>query len=149
MAWRGASRNLPGQEWRSLRRLICNPRGRAALIDYLTASEGLKVLETAGPLWVRHDLGNEAVNRAATDRLGLMKRMMTYAREAGLWHFNPHQTPHTSRPLSRSRTGIPFPERVANFVATPCSSSHIFVHLETPRINELSEESCKVSVSVG
>jgi integrase len=77
-------------------RLISNPTVRAALTEYLAASDRLEVLEKGGPLWVRHDQGAEAVKEdRSLSAWGFVRRMKEYAKAAGIEHFHLHQTRHT------------------------------------------------------
>lgn len=79
-----------------LGRQINNPVVRTALEAYLTTSGRLRILETGGPLWVRHDQGREAVaSEQPLTAWAFVRRMKDYAKEAGLEHFHLHQTRHT------------------------------------------------------
>ena len=75
------------------RREVAHPEVRAALLDYLKATQRPSVLGSGQPLWTRHD-------RAGKPGLPLTSRsfannLKKYATQAGLAHANIHQTRHT------------------------------------------------------
>lgn len=79
-----------------LGRQLSNPAARVALEAYLAASGRQQVLGTPRPLWVRHDPGREAVaGEQPLTAWAFVRRMKSYAKEAGLAHFHLHQTRHT------------------------------------------------------
>jgi integrase len=76
--------------------MISHPAVKAGLVDYLTVSGRLEILDQGGPLWVRHDRGREAArNEQPLSAWSFAKRMKQYAKEAGIKHFHLHQTRHT------------------------------------------------------
>jgi integrase len=77
-------------------RMISHAAVKAAIVDYLTASGRLDVLDKGGPLWVRHDRGRESArNEQPLSAWAFARRMKQYAKEAGIKHFHLHQTRHT------------------------------------------------------
>jgi site-specific recombinase XerC len=87
-------------------RLISRPEARAALIEYLKASDRMDALEKGGPLWVRHDRGAEAVEEERTlSAWGFVLRMKEYANEAGIGRFHVHQLRHTFARIAGESSG--------------------------------------------
>ena len=74
---------------------VAHPLARATLLDYLTASNRLSVLETAHGLWGRHDRGG--INRPL-DRLtshSFARNLKRYAALAGVAEARIHRLRHT------------------------------------------------------
>lgn len=84
-------------------REVQDPEVRAALLDYLTSSNRLRVFKTDEPLWTRHnhtDLPDDALTSHA-----FVRNLKLYARQAGLWHVHLHQTRHTYARIVAEETG--------------------------------------------
>jgi site-specific recombinase XerD len=64
-----------------------------ALIEYLTASDRMNVLESGRPLWTRHDRAGRA--GAPLSSHSFVKNLKAYAEEVGIKHIHLHQTRHT------------------------------------------------------
>jgi integrase len=76
---------------------------RAALIDYLTASNRLHALKTDSPLWTRHDLAGKPGDALTSH--SFVRNLKRYAAEAGLKHIHLHQTRHTYARIVAEETG--------------------------------------------
>jgi integrase len=90
---------------------IADPSVKAALLEYLTASERLSVLAPESPLWIAHDPARDTapgmckrnpkkpkIVRTHGDRLtshGFVKNLKRYAAAIGLADIHLHQTRHT------------------------------------------------------
>ncbi len=84
-------------------REVQDPEVRAALLDYLTASNRQRVLGTDEPLWTRHnhtELSDDALSSHA-----FVRNLKLYARQAGLGHVHLHQTRHTYARIVAEETG--------------------------------------------
>jgi integrase len=84
-------------------REVQDPEVRAALLDYLTSSNRLRVFRTNEPLWTRHnhtELPNDAISSHA-----FVRNLKLYARQAGLGHVHLHQTRHTYARIVAEETG--------------------------------------------
>ena len=76
---------------------------RAALIDYLSASNRLHALKSDAPLWTRHDLAGKP-GEALTSH-SFVRNLKGYAEAAGLKHIHLHQTRHTYARIVAEETG--------------------------------------------
>jgi integrase len=76
---------------------------RAALIDYLTASDRLHALKSDAPLWTRHDVAGKP-GEALTSH-SFARNLKRYAAAAGLTHIHLHQTRHTYARIVAEETG--------------------------------------------
>jgi site-specific recombinase XerD len=84
-------------------REVRDPEVRAALLDYLTSSNRLRVFRTDEPLWTRHnhtELSDDALTSHA-----FVRNLKLYARQAGLGHVHLHQTRHTYARIVAEETG--------------------------------------------
>jgi site-specific recombinase XerD len=84
-------------------REVRDPEVRAALLDYLTSSNRLRVFRTDEPLWTRHNhtkLSDDALTSHA-----FVRNLKLYARQAGLGHVHLHQTRHTYARIVAEETG--------------------------------------------
>ncbi len=84
-------------------REVRDPEVRAALLDYLTSSNRLRVFGTDEPLWTRHnhtELSDDALSSHA-----LVRNLKLYARQAGLGHVQLHQRRHTYARIVAEETG--------------------------------------------
>ncbi len=84
-------------------REVRDPEVRAALLDYLTSSNRLRVFRTDEPLWTRHnhtELPDDALSSHA-----FVRNLKLYARQAGLGHVHLHQTRHTYARIVAEETG--------------------------------------------
>jgi len=84
-------------------REVRDPEVRAALLDYLTSSNRMRVFRTDEPLWTRHnhtDLPDDALTSHA-----FVRNLKLYARQAGLGHVHLHQTRHTYARIVAEETG--------------------------------------------
>ena len=84
-------------------REVRDPEVRAALLDYLTSSNRLRVFRTDEPLWTRHnhtDLSDDTLSSHA-----FVRNLKLYARQAGLGHVHLHQTRHTYARIVAEETG--------------------------------------------
>lgn len=84
-------------------REVADPDLRAALIDYLTASDRLYALKTDAPLWTRHDVAGKP-GEALTSH-SFVRNLRRYAEAAGLKHIHLHQTRHTYARIVAEETG--------------------------------------------
>jgi site-specific recombinase XerD len=84
-------------------REVQDPEVRAALLDYLTASNRLNVLRTDAPLWTRHN-HSKPTGEALTSH-AFVRNLKLYARQAGLGHVHLHQTRHTYARIVAEETG--------------------------------------------
>lgn len=64
-----------------------------ALVEYLTSSDRMNVLQSNRPLWTRHDRAGRA--GATLSSHSFVKNLKAYAEEAGIKHIHLHQTRHT------------------------------------------------------
>ena len=74
-------------------REVLDTEAVSALIEYLTASDRMNVLESGRPLWTRHDRAGRA--GAPLSSHSFVKNLKAYAEEAGIKHTHLHQTRHT------------------------------------------------------
>jgi integrase len=84
-------------------REVQDPEVRAALLDYLTSSNRLRVFRTDEPLWTRHnhtELSDDALTSHA-----FVRNLKLYARQAGMGHVHLHQTRHTYARIVAEETG--------------------------------------------
>jgi integrase/recombinase XerC len=65
----------------------------SALVEYLTASDRMNVLQSNRPLWTRHDRAGRA--GAPLSSHSFVKNLKVYAEEVGIKHIHLHQTRHT------------------------------------------------------
>lgn len=84
-------------------REVADPAVRAALLDYLAASDRTKVLGTDAPIWTRHDRAGRAGAQLTSH--AFVKNLKLYARDAGLAHVHLHQTRHTYARIVAEETG--------------------------------------------
>ena len=84
-------------------REVQDPEVRAALLDYLTTSNRLRVLGTDAPLWTRHN--NTKLSGEALTSHAFVRNLKLYAREAGMEHVHLHQTRHTFGRIVAEETG--------------------------------------------
>lgn len=84
-------------------REVADPELRAALIDYLTASNRLHALKSDAPLWTRHDLAGKPGDTLTSH--SFVRNLKRYAAEAGLKHIHLHQTRHTYARIVAEETG--------------------------------------------
>jgi integrase/recombinase XerD len=84
-------------------REVADPDLRAALIDYLTASNRLHALKSNAPLWTRHDRAGEPGEALASH--SFVRNLKRYAAVAGLSHIHLHQTRHTYARIVAEETG--------------------------------------------
>jgi integrase len=84
-------------------REIIEPELRAALLDYLTASDRLHSLKSDAPIWTRHDVGGKPGDALSSH--SFVRNLKQYAREAGLKHIHLHQTRHTFARIVAEETG--------------------------------------------
>jgi integrase len=88
------------------RYLTCELRDtvvRAALLDYLAASERTDALRGDQPLWTRHDRAGQP--GAPLTSHAFVKNLKRYAKEAGLEHIHNHMTRHTFARIVSEETG--------------------------------------------
>lgn len=83
-------------------REVRDPEVRAALLDYLTSANRLRVFRTDEPLWMRH---NHTVSDDALSSHAFVRNLKLYARQAGLGHVHLHQTRHTYARIVAEETG--------------------------------------------
>ncbi len=105
-------------------REVQDPEVRAALLDYLTASNRLRVFRTDAPLWTRHNctkLSDDALTSHA-----FVRNLKLYARQAGLGHVHLHQTRHTYARIVAEETG--------SMAATQDALDHANLSTTTARI---------------
>jgi site-specific recombinase XerD len=74
-------------------REVLDAEAVSALIEYLTASDRMNVLQSNRPLWTRHDRAGRA--GAPLSSHSFVKNLKAYAEEAGIKHIHLHQTRHT------------------------------------------------------
>jgi integrase len=74
-------------------REVLDTEAVSALIDYLTASDRMNVLQSNRPLWTRHDRAGRA--GAPLSSHSFVKNLKVYANEVGIKHIHLHQTRHT------------------------------------------------------
>ena len=86
-----------------LEREVSDPAAREALLDYLRAGRGMKVIGSPAPLWVRHDRTEEVAQPLGSH--AFVKNLKRYAREAGLGEVHLHQTRHTYARLVAEHAG--------------------------------------------
>lgn len=84
-------------------REVQDPEVKAALLDYLTSSNRLRVFRTDEPLWTRHN-HTELPDDALTSH-AFVRNLKLYARQAGLGHVHLHQTRHTYARIVAEETG--------------------------------------------
>ena len=75
---------------------------RETLLEYLTVTGRLGDLESAKPLWIRHD---RAGRGRPLGSHGFVRNLKLYAEEAGLRHIHLHQFRHTYARLVADETG--------------------------------------------
>jgi integrase len=115
-------------------RLIGSFVVRAALIDYLTVSNRLTILDGDGPLWVRHDQGAEAAGAGKPlSGWAFAKRMKAYAREAGIRHFHLHQTRHTFARIAAEVSGSIYETQEALGHKNPATTRHYIQRIAVKR----------------
>jgi integrase/recombinase XerD len=76
---------------------------RAALVDYLSASNRLHALRSDASLWTRHDVAGKP-GEALTSH-SFVRNLKRYAAQAGLKHIHLHQTRHTYARIVAEETG--------------------------------------------
>lgn len=86
-----------------LEREVSDPAVRAALLDYLEASQRLSVLGSGAPIWIRLDRASKAALPLTSH--GFVKNLKRYAQAAGLDHVHLHQTRHTYARLVAEHAG--------------------------------------------
>ena len=74
-------------------REVLATEAQSALIDYLTASDRINVLQSNRPLWTRHDRAGCA--GALLSSHSFVKNLKAYAEEVGIKRIHLHQTRHT------------------------------------------------------
>jgi integrase/recombinase XerC len=74
-------------------REVLDTEAVTALIEYLTASNRMNVLQSNRPLWTRHDRAGRA--GAPLSSHSFVKNLKAYADEVGIKHIHLHQTRHT------------------------------------------------------
>jgi integrase len=79
---------------------------RAALFDYLSASNRMHALKGDAPLWTRHDLAGKPGNLLILH--SFVRNLKRYAIEAGLKHIHLHQMRHTYARIVAEETGSLF-----------------------------------------
>jgi integrase/recombinase XerD len=84
-------------------REIIDPDLKAAVIDYLTASERLHALSGDTPLWTRHDRAGKPGDQLSSH--SFVRNLKRYAAAAGLKHIHLHQTRHTYARIVSEETG--------------------------------------------
>jgi site-specific recombinase XerD len=84
-------------------REVRDPEVRSALLDYLTASNRLRVIGTDAPLWTRHN--HSKLSGDALTSHAFVRTLKLYARQAGLGHVHLHQTRHTYARIVAEETG--------------------------------------------
>jgi len=84
-------------------REVRDPFLRAALLDYLSSSSRLGVLNADGPLWTRHDRAGRP--GAMLNSHSFVKNLKRYARQAGVGNVHLHQTRHSFARIVAEETG--------------------------------------------
>lgn len=74
-------------------REVLDTEAVSALVEYLTASDRMNVLQFNRPLWTRHDRAGRA--GAPLSSHSFVKNLKAYAEEVGIKHIHLHQTRHT------------------------------------------------------
>jgi integrase len=74
-------------------REVLDTEAVSALMEYLTASDRLNVLQSNRPLWTRHDRAGRA--GAPLSSHSFVKNLKAYADEVSIKHIHLHQTRHT------------------------------------------------------
>lgn len=74
-------------------REVLDTEAKSALVEYLTASDRMNVLQSNRPLWTRHDRAGRA--GAPLSSHSFVKNLKAYADEVGIKHIHLHQTRHT------------------------------------------------------
>ena len=74
-------------------REVLDTEAVSALVEYLTASDRMNVLQSNQPLWTRHDRGGRA--GATLSSHSFVKNLKAYAEKVGIKHIHLHQTRHT------------------------------------------------------
>lgn len=76
-------------------RELAHPLARKTLLDYLTASNRLEVLETPHGLWARHDRGGKSQRFARLSSHAFDRNLKLYALRAGVRDARIHRLRHT------------------------------------------------------
>jgi site-specific recombinase XerD len=84
-------------------REVRDPQVREALFDYLECYGRMKVFETNGPLWTRHDRAGKPSVQLTSHAFA--HNLKHYAREAGIEKIHVHQTRHTFARVVAEETG--------------------------------------------
>lgn len=74
-------------------REVLDTEAKSALVEYLTSSDRMNVLQSNRSLWTRHDRAGRA--GAPLSSHSFVKNLKAYADEAGIKHIHLHQTRHT------------------------------------------------------
>jgi site-specific recombinase XerD len=109
-------------------REVQDPEVRAALLDYLTSSNRLRVFRTDEPLWTRHNHAEPSDDALSSH--AFVRNLKLYAREAGMGHVHLHQTRHTYARIVAEETG--------SMVATQDALDHANISTTTAYVQRIS-----------